>query len=66
MASAARASCVQSTCKVAESTACDYPTQARPNLPLLLMCAAMFGLGVLVIALVVRRWLRRAEYKDLP
>lgn len=39
---------------------------ARPNLPLLLVCGAMFVLGVLVVGLVVRRWLRRAEYKDLP
>lgn len=39
---------------------------ARPNLPLLLICGAMFLLAVLVVVLVVRRWLRRAEYKDLP
>ena len=39
---------------------------ARPNLPLLLICGAMFLLAVLVVVLVVRHWLRRAEYKDLP
>ena len=33
---------------------------------LLLVCGAMFLLAVLVVVLVVRRWLRRAEYKDLP
>ena len=39
---------------------------ARANLPLLLTCGGMFALGVFVIALLVRRWLRRAEYKGLP
>lgn len=39
---------------------------AHANLPLLLACVAMFALGVGVLVLVVRRWLRHADYKDIP
>ena len=39
---------------------------ARPNVGLLLACAAMLGLAAAAAALLVRRWLRRADYKDVP
>ena len=39
---------------------------ARANVPLLLVGGAIFALGVAVVVLLVRRWLRRSEYKDIP
>ena len=39
---------------------------ARANVPLLFVCGAMFLLGIGVLVLVVRRWLQRADYKDIP
>ena len=66
-----RTALVRPPCLLCSCTHLPLPRSAaqvagHANVPLLLASGAMFLLGAVVVALVVRRWLRQSEYKDIP